>query len=320
MPPGQPMSVALPQASARGWLLRAIWVLAAGCAFLLILPYLLTPLYRMVDPVSTLMIWRWAKRAPVERVTVPIDLLPPALPRTVIAAEDARFCSHHGIDFDELRRVVKAETNGVRRPRGGSSITQQLAKNLFLWPGRSYVRKALEFPLALWIDFVVPKRRQLEIYLNIAEWGPSRSRRSPGVRQTGRRPVGLRSGLAGRRTAQSDPARYPTTESCPAPARRHLRGARGLRNRCRPLCASGALVTCFSRSEKDRRIVQSDRRKCRGNPCGRPVACSCDAQAGRPQGSPVQVDRTLSRRRHVGLPSRAPIPYRAPRSRQEEAA
>src|SRR6266566_1705235 len=97
MPPGQPMSVALPQASARGWLLRAIWVLAAGCAFLLILPYLLTPLYRMVDPVSTLMIWRWAKRAPVERVTVPIDLLPPALPRTVIAAEDARFCSHHGI-------------------------------------------------------------------------------------------------------------------------------------------------------------------------------------------------------------------------------
>ena len=173
LPPAQHTRVALPQASARGWLLRAIGLVAVGCAFLLLLPYALTPLYRVVDPVSTLMLWRWVKRAPVERVTMPIDFLAPTLSRPVIAAEDARFCSHHGIDFDELRRVLKAETNGVRRSRGGSSITQQLAKNLFLWPGHSYVRKALEFPLALWIDFVIPKRRQLEIYLNIAEWGPN---------------------------------------------------------------------------------------------------------------------------------------------------
>jgi len=103
----------------------------------------------------------------------PIDRLAPILPRFILIAEDGRFCSHHGIDFDELQRVLKAETDGVRRRRGGSSITQQLAKNLFLWPGHSYVRKALEFPLALWIDFVIPKRRQLEIYLNIAEWGPN---------------------------------------------------------------------------------------------------------------------------------------------------
>jgi monofunctional glycosyltransferase len=142
-------------------------------AFVLLLPYALTPLYRVVDPVSTLMLWRWAKRARVERTVMPIDRMAAVLPRSVIAAEDNRFCSHHGIDFDELRRVVKAETNGVRRARGGSGITQQLAKNLFLWPGRSYVRKALEIPLALWIDLVVPKRRQLEIYLNIAEMGPN---------------------------------------------------------------------------------------------------------------------------------------------------
>jgi monofunctional glycosyltransferase len=167
------MSVALPRTSSRGWLLRVIRVLVVGCAFLLILPYVLTPLYRVVDPVSTLMLWRCAKRARVERVVTPIDFLAPILPRSVVAAEDERFCSHHGIDFDELRRVLKAETNGERRPRGGSSITQQLSKNLFLWPGHSYVRKALELPLALWIDFVIPKRRQLEIYLNIAEWGPS---------------------------------------------------------------------------------------------------------------------------------------------------
>ncbi len=151
----------------------AIRVLIVGIAFLLLLPYALTPLYRVVDPVSTLMLWRWAKRARVERMVAPIDRMAPILPRSVLAAEDERFCSHHGIDFKELRRVVKAETDGVRRRRGGSSITQQLAKNLFLWPGHSYVRKALEVPLALWIDLVIPKRRQLEIYLNIAEWGPN---------------------------------------------------------------------------------------------------------------------------------------------------
>jgi monofunctional biosynthetic peptidoglycan transglycosylase len=104
---------------------------------------------------------------------VPIDRIAPSLPRAVIAAEDDQFCSHHGIDFDELRLVLKAEAAGARRTRGGSSLTQQLAKNLFLWPGRSYVRKALELPLALWIDLVIPKRRQLEIYLNVAQWGPS---------------------------------------------------------------------------------------------------------------------------------------------------
>jgi monofunctional glycosyltransferase len=147
--------------------------LAIGCAVLLILPYLLTPLYRVIDPVSTLMLWRWATRARVERAVKPIDLMGPLLPRTVLAAEDERFCRHHGIDFAELRAVMKAETGSIRRPRGGSTITQQLAKNLFLWPGRSYVRKALEFPLALWIDLAVPKRRQIEIYLNIAEWGPN---------------------------------------------------------------------------------------------------------------------------------------------------
>ena len=167
------MSGALPRTPLRRWLRQIVRALLVGIAVLLILPYALTPLYRVVDPISTLMLWRWAKRARVERVAVPIDRMAPILPRTVLAAEDERFCSHHGIDFDELRVVVKAEADGVRRPRGGSSITQQLAKNLFLWPGHSYVRKALEVPLALWIDFVIPKRRQLEIYLNVAEWGPN---------------------------------------------------------------------------------------------------------------------------------------------------
>jgi monofunctional biosynthetic peptidoglycan transglycosylase len=138
----------------------------------LLLPYALAPLYRVVNPVSTLMLWRWGRGAPVERTWMPLDRIAPALPRSVIAAEDDRFCSHHGVDFAELREVVRAEFHGVRRPRGGSGITQQLAKNLFGWPGRSYVRKALELPLAMWIDLVIPKRRQIELYLNIVQWGP----------------------------------------------------------------------------------------------------------------------------------------------------
>jgi monofunctional glycosyltransferase len=95
-----------------------------------------------------------------------------ALPSSVVASEDAKFCSHRGVDWDALRDVIDDAEDG-EVTRGGSTITQQLAKNLFLWQGRSFVRKALELPLALWIDLVLPKRRILEIYLNIAEWGPS---------------------------------------------------------------------------------------------------------------------------------------------------
>jgi monofunctional glycosyltransferase len=140
--------------------------------FVLLLPYALAPLYRLVNPISTLMLWRWIRGAPVERVWIPLDGISPSLSHSVIVAEDDQFCAHHGVDFRELREAIEAELRGAKRPRGGSGITQQLAKNLFLWPGRSYVRKALELPLALWIDLVIPKRRQIEVYLNIVEWGP----------------------------------------------------------------------------------------------------------------------------------------------------
>jgi monofunctional biosynthetic peptidoglycan transglycosylase len=139
---------------------------------ILLLPYLLVPLYRVVDPVSTLMLWRWAHGARVERSFVPIDRMAPSLPVTVIASEDGRFCSHRGVDFREIRDRLE-DIDDISAARGVSTITQQTAKNLFLWQGRSFVRKALEFPLALWIDVVLPKWRVLEIYLNIAEWGPN---------------------------------------------------------------------------------------------------------------------------------------------------
>jgi monofunctional glycosyltransferase len=138
----------------------------------LALPYLLAPLYRAGHPVSTLMVWRWLKGEPVSRQWIDLHAMSPYLPRSVAAAEDAKFCLHHGIDWDALNDAIEDAEEG-EVAGGGSTITQQVAKNLFLWQGRSFVRKALEFPLALWIDFVLPKQRILEIYLNIAELGPS---------------------------------------------------------------------------------------------------------------------------------------------------
>jgi monofunctional biosynthetic peptidoglycan transglycosylase len=135
-------------------------------------PYLLAPLYRVGHPVSALMAWRWLTGAPVSRPWIDLDDMSPYLPRSVVGSEDAKFCSHHGIDWGALREVVDDAEDG-EVTRGGSTITQQVAKNLFLWPGRSLIRKALELPLALWIDAVLPKPRILEIYLNIAELGPS---------------------------------------------------------------------------------------------------------------------------------------------------
>jgi monofunctional biosynthetic peptidoglycan transglycosylase len=136
------------------------------------LPYLLPPLYQFGRPVSTLMLARLVTAQPVERDWRDLDAIAAVLPRTVIAAEDARFCTHNGVDWETLQEVIEEAQDG-EATRGGSTITQQLAKNLFLWQGRSFVRKALELPLALWIDAVLPKRRVLELYLNVAEWGPS---------------------------------------------------------------------------------------------------------------------------------------------------
>jgi monofunctional glycosyltransferase len=138
----------------------------------LLLPYLLTPLYRSGHPVSTLMVWRWVTGKPVSRHWIDFNAIAPSLPSSVIAAEDAHFCKHHGVDLGALREAIEDAQDGGEI-RGASTITQQVAKNLFLWPIPSLVRKLLEFPVALWIDLVLPKQRILEIYLNIAELGPS---------------------------------------------------------------------------------------------------------------------------------------------------
>src|SRR6202050_1125003 len=151
---------------------RVFLVLAIIVLVLLSLPYVIAPLYRFVDPVSTPMLWRWATGGRVERTFVPIDHIAPALPLTVILAEDASFCHNHGIDLSGVREALQQADEDIAEARGGSTITQQTAKNLFLWQGRSFVRKALEIPLAIWINLVLPKRRGLGIYLNIFEGGP----------------------------------------------------------------------------------------------------------------------------------------------------
>jgi monofunctional biosynthetic peptidoglycan transglycosylase len=126
-------------------------------------------LQTVIHPVSTLMLGRWLTGQPVDRRWVPLSAVSPRLVASVILSEDGQFCHEHGIDVSALREVIG---NGESAPsRGASTLTMQVVKNLFLWPGRSYLRKALEIPLAVVLDAVWGKRRVLEAYLNVAEWG-----------------------------------------------------------------------------------------------------------------------------------------------------
>lgn len=102
---------------------------------------------------------------------VSLSDISPWMPLAVVASEDQQFLQHHGVDFEAIGKAV-AEYRAGEGLRGASTITQQTAKNLFLWSGRSFVRKALEAGLALGIDVLWPKRRVIEVYLNIAEFGP----------------------------------------------------------------------------------------------------------------------------------------------------
>jgi monofunctional biosynthetic peptidoglycan transglycosylase len=146
------------------------WVLTA---FALFLGFTLLSMlvYRFVDPPFTpvIAVSRLIGE-PVDQRWTPLSRISPNLVRAVVASEDARFCSHSGIDFGELAAAIEETRRG--HPRGASTITMQVVKNLFLWPSRSVVRKAFELPLALVLDALWSKERILEVYLNIAEWGP----------------------------------------------------------------------------------------------------------------------------------------------------
>ncbi len=107
----------------------------------------------------------------VTRSWVRLSSIAPAVPRAAIGAEDARFCTHNGFDFSAMEAAAARNATGGRL-RGGSTISQQTAKNAFLWPGRSYIRKGLEAYFTVLIEAIWGKPRIMEVYLNIAEMGP----------------------------------------------------------------------------------------------------------------------------------------------------
>jgi monofunctional glycosyltransferase len=138
---------------------------ALTLAALAVAVVMLVVAYRWVNPpISALMLGQSIAGTPIERAWVPLDRVSPHLIRAVVMSEDGRFCEHGGVDWRALQ-------DAIAHDRGGSTITMQVVKNLFLWPSRSYVRKFIEIALAYLVEAVWPKHRILEIYLNIAEWG-----------------------------------------------------------------------------------------------------------------------------------------------------
>jgi monofunctional biosynthetic peptidoglycan transglycosylase len=147
------------------WLRRAVRIVAV----LVAIPLVLVPVYLAVSPITPLMVYS-RLFGPVTRTWVGLDDMAPALAASVVMSEDGRFCEHHGVDWQEMLKVLDRNAGPNR---GASTVTMQTVKNLFLWKSPlSYVRKAIEIPLALYADLLWSKRRTMEIYLNVVEWGP----------------------------------------------------------------------------------------------------------------------------------------------------
>lgn len=148
-------------------------LIAAGLAGLLAVSALFVLLRFADPPMSALMLSQSLAGNPVDQRWVPIDRVSPHLIRAVILSEDNRFCSHFGLDLGEINAALaKAEREGEEALRGASTISQQVVKNLVLWPSRSTLRKILEIGMTLPMEQILPKVRIMELYLNIAEWGP----------------------------------------------------------------------------------------------------------------------------------------------------
>jgi monofunctional glycosyltransferase len=128
--------------------------------------------FRFVNPpLTAVMVVEKLKGYTLRREWVPLEDISPNLPLAVIASEDGRFCLHWGVDWGAVRDAIK-EGDGVADFRGASTIPMQVAKNLYLWNSRSYLRKLIEMPLAYVMSFIWPKQRMMEVYLNVAQWGP----------------------------------------------------------------------------------------------------------------------------------------------------
>lgn len=145
-----------------------LWVLLA----VLIVPPVWVLAYRIVPPPGTpLMLLRALDGHGTDRTRVPLEEIAVSLREAVVAAEDNRFCSHHGFDTAALRQAL-AEWREGGRLRGASTISMQTSKNLFLWPGRAWLRKGAEAYFTVWLELLLPKPLILEHYLNNVEFGP----------------------------------------------------------------------------------------------------------------------------------------------------
>jgi len=130
-------------------------------------------LYRFVNPpYSSLMVANALAGRTLKHRWVPLKEISPYLVSAVVTSEDGRFCVHRGVDWKEMENALERAEKRGDSPRGASTIPMQTVKNLFLWQSRSYIRKGIEIPLAYIASALWPKQRMLEIYLNIAEWGP----------------------------------------------------------------------------------------------------------------------------------------------------
>ncbi len=148
---------------------RAFWLTVAG---ILILPMVIALAYTIVPvPMTPLMLIRSWEGMAITKSWAPLNQIAPVLQRSVLVAEDATFCSHFGFEPEALEKAWDNNQRGGRL-RGGSTITMQTAKNVFLWPERSFIRKGLEAWLTLYIQALWTKPRTLEVYLNVVEWGP----------------------------------------------------------------------------------------------------------------------------------------------------
>ena len=156
-----------------GWGRWLANLLATLLALTAIGPAVAVVVYRFVPPpITILMVERMFEGRGLDHRWMPISQMSPALPRAAIAAEDARFCTHHGFDFEAIQKAVRHDERRPSRIRGGSTISQQTAKNVFLWPDRSWVRKGFEAYFTVLIEALWGKHRIMEVYLNTVEMGP----------------------------------------------------------------------------------------------------------------------------------------------------
>ena len=227
---------------ARRWLRRA---LIAAAALFIVFPTVLTLLYSVVPPpITPLMVIRLFQGEGLTKDWTRLEEIAPHVPRAVVAAEDNRFCQHGGFDFEAIQDAIEDFQKG-KRLRGASTLSMQTAKNLFLWPGRSFVRKGLEAYLTPFVELLLSKRRIMEIYLNIAEWGSGIYGIEAAARESFDKPAAKLSRREAALLASVLP--NPRARSAARPSAGVAKKARSVERRIRQL---GPLLDCVSPDPK----------------------------------------------------------------------